>query len=174
MKIARANLRDRCRLAVAGIDKHFASEPTIPVDGTSMTPADMKKALQSSIAAADSTQAARAAWTGASSKETALHDSTIALLSSLRSFVVLKFGSQNQATLADFGFTPRTRKAPTAETKAAAAEKSLATRAARHTMGPRQKAKVKGAAAATPTTAPAATPAPTSPTPAVPGTAPKS
>ena len=51
------------------------------------------------------------------------------------------------------------------ETKAAAADKSLATRAARHTMGPKQKAKIKGTVAVT---APATTPAATAPAAASP------
>ena len=163
MKIDRTTLRDRCRLAAAGIDKYFANEPTIPIDGVAITPADLKKALQKHVDAADATQAARAVWLGASSAEASLHDATVSTLSSLRSFVVLKFGSKNEAKLVDFGFTPRTRKVPSAETKAAAAEKAAATRAARHTMGKRQKAKIKATVA--PATPSAATepPAPTAP-----------
>jgi hypothetical protein len=166
MKIDRTTLRDRCRLAAAGIDKYLATEPTLPIDGAAITPADLKKSLQKQIDAADSTQAARAAWLSASAAEAALHDATVSTLSFLRSFVALKFGSKNEATLADFGFTPRTRKVPSAETKAAAAEKAAATRAARHTMGKRQKAKIKGTVApsapahATPGVATATRPAP--------------
>ncbi len=158
MKINRTTLRDRCRMAAAGIDKYLANEPSIPIDGTAMTPADLKKALQKHIAAADGTQAAHAAWLSASGAETTLHDDTVSTLASLRSFVVLKFGSKNQTTLTDFGFPPRVRKVPTPETKAAAAEKAAATRAARHTMGKRQKAKITGTVAPV-ATGPAAAPA---------------
>ncbi len=173
MKIDRTTLRDQCRLAATGIDKHFSNEPTIPIDGTAMTPVDLKKALQKHVDAADATQAARATWISASSTEASLHDTTVATLASLRSFVVLKFGSKNQSMLADFGFTPRTRKVPSAEAKAAAAEKAAATRAARHTMGKRQKAAIKGVVAPA-AAAPAASQAgPAAPAPATTVTPPK-
>ena len=169
MKIDRTTLRDRCRMAMAGIDKHFASDPSIPVNGSDKTPADVKGALQSNITAADTTQATRATWLAASHAEQALHDSTVSLLATLRSYVVLKLGTE-AATLADFGFSPRTRQVPTVETKAAAAAKSLATRAVRHTMGSRQKAKITGTVTPPAGPEPVTAPAPTGP--AVPGVAP--
>jgi hypothetical protein len=165
MKIARTTLRDRCRLAMAGIDKYLASEPTIPLGGFAKTPADAKRALQSTIDAADATQKARAVWIDSSAAEQSLHDSTTSMLNKLRSFVILKFGDNALGTLAEFGFQPSKRTVPDVETKAAAADKSLATRAARHTMGPKQKAKIKGTVAVT---APATTPAATAPAAAAP------
>jgi hypothetical protein len=144
MKINRTTLRDRCRLAMAGIDKYLASETSIPLDGSPKAPADIKKALQGTIDSADATQAARGKWLDASRSEVAQNDATLALLASLKSFVLLKFGSASVATLADFGFTPRKQTPKTVETKVVAAEKSLATRKARHTMGSKQKAKIKG------------------------------
>jgi hypothetical protein len=168
MKVARTTLRDRCRLAMAGIDKYLASEPTIPLDGSANAPADIKKVLQNTIDAADATLAARAVWVASSSAEQALHDSTLSMLASLRSFVMLKFGSNAIATLADFGFEPRKRTVPAVETKAAAVDKSLATRAARHTMGPKQKAKIKGTVAVTAPATPPAAPAPAAASPATP------
>jgi hypothetical protein len=47
-------------------------------------------------------------------------------------------------TLSQFGFEPRKPRKRTAVAKAAAAQKSRATRAERHTMGPRQKAAIRG------------------------------
>ncbi len=133
----------------------------------------MKKALQNTINTADATEAARAVWVASSATEKGLRGTTVSTLSSLRTFVMLKFGSNALATLADFGFQPRKQTAPTVETKAAAAEKSLATRAARHTQGPKQKAKIKGTVPVTePATTPAApapaAPAPTAASPAAP------
>jgi hypothetical protein len=144
MKPNRTTLRDRCRMAMAGIDKHLASETTIPLDGAAKAPADIKKALQGTIDAADATQAARANWLDASRAERSQGDGIVSLLASLRAFVILKFGGADVATLADFGFTPRKQTPKTVETKAVAVEKSLATRKARHTMGSRQKEKIKG------------------------------
>lgn len=144
MKPNRTTLRDRCRMAMAGIDKHLASETTIPLDGAAKAPADIKKALQGTIDSADATQAARAQWLDASKAEGNQSDTIVPLLASLRAFVILKFGSADVSTLADFGFTPRKQTPKTVGTKAVAIEKSLATREARHTMGSRQKEKVKG------------------------------
>jgi hypothetical protein len=168
MKIDRTTLRDRCRMAMAGIDKYLASEATIPLDGTATPPADVKKGLQNTINAADATEAARAVWLASSAAEQGLRDTTVSTLTSLRSFVMLKFGSNAIATLADFGFQPRKRTAPTVETKAVAAEKSLATRTARHTLGPKQKAKIKGTVAVTAPATPPAAPEPTAASPAAP------
>jgi hypothetical protein len=82
--------------------------------------------------------------------------------------VLAQFGDTQAASsvLADFGFTPQKVPAITAEAQATAVEKNRATRAARHTMGPKQKKLVTGTVA--PTTAPSpATPAPTpAPSPA--------
>jgi hypothetical protein len=56
--------------------------------------------------------------------------------------------------LGDFGFQNPTRKAPSEATKAAAVAKRAATRGARHTMGKRQKAQIKGEVQATPAAPP--------------------
>jgi hypothetical protein len=81
--------------------------------------------------------------------------------------------------LADFGLTPKkVPTPPTVEAKAAAAAKRASTRAARGTMGSKQKQDVKGdvtGVTVTPVTAPTAKPVATSPAPApataTPGTA---
>ncbi len=54
------------------------------------------------------------------------------------------FGSEPDV-LADFGLHPKARAQPTVEAKTAAAAKRKATRAARHTTGPKKKLSVKGA-----------------------------
>jgi hypothetical protein len=75
----------------------------------------------------------------------------------LVTFVRAAFGSSPDV-LADFGLHPPKVRAPlTVEAKTAAAAKRKATRAARHTQGAKQKAKVKGAVTGiivTPVTAP--------------------
>jgi hypothetical protein len=52
--------------------------------------------------------------------------------------------SKAAAVLADFGLVPTRQGKKTPAVLAAAADKAQATRAARHTMGKRQKAKIKG------------------------------
>jgi hypothetical protein len=74
----------------------------------------------------------------------------------LRAFVINLFKGQTNV-LADFGITVIARQVPTVDTKAAAALKAKATRAARGTGGKRQKAKIKGAVPTAPATTPPAT-----------------
>jgi hypothetical protein len=62
----------------------------------------------------------------------------------VKSFLRALYGAGNEA-LADFGMTARPPRKPTVPTKAAAVEKSAATRTARHTLGTRQKAAIHGA-----------------------------
>ena len=70
------------------------------------------------------------------------------------SFVRATFGASPD-TLADFGLKPKKVPAPlTTEQKAAAAAKRAATRAARHTMGAKQKKSVKGTVPTTVTSTP--------------------
>ena len=71
----------------------------------------------------------------------------------LHAFVVNQFGATNGA-LADFGMKPRTTKQRTSAQKAETAQKAAATRTARHTVGPRQKAQIHGAPAPTTPDAP--------------------
>ena len=68
---------------------------------------------------------------------------TDALYAALRSFTHNQHKPRPEV-LAEFGMTLPSRQAPSAETLAAAVEKRAATRVARHTMGKRQKMKVKG------------------------------
>ena len=174
MNINRTSLRDRCRLASVGVDKHLAAEPAIPVgDGVTKKAADVKATLQNTINAADATQVARSQWIDASATEKSLRKSTVATLGAIKTFVILKFGSKDTATLADFGFSAPKQPQVTVDTKAAAVTKRAATRAARHTMGPPQKAKVTGATAATAASpgTPATATAPSAQAPAVTGPA---
>jgi hypothetical protein len=60
------------------------------------------------------------------------------------------FGSQLD-TLVAFGLTARAKHVATSEEKLAATAKAKATRAARHTMGSRQRAAIKGAVVASET-----------------------
>jgi hypothetical protein len=59
------------------------------------------------------------------------------------SFIITQFKNQ-PSIVAEFHITLNERKRPDVNTSAAAAEKRRATHAVRHTMGRRQKAKIKG------------------------------
>ncbi len=66
--------------------------------------------------------------------------------------------------LSDFALSPRKLHVPTPEQKAKANAKAKATRAARHTMGPKQKLAIKGAAPQATPAAPATANVPTAQT----------
>jgi hypothetical protein len=105
----------------------------------------------------------------AATTEKAFHDAVTAQHAAIAkgnaNLTALKMLVRNQlggtaGVQGDFGFQTPTRQTPSEETKAAAVAKRKATRAARHTMGKRQKAKVKGQVQP----APATSPAPSKPT----------
>ena len=84
------------------------------------------------------------------------------VLRGYQSLLLVTYGNA-PATLADYGLAPRKGPTPqSANVKAAAVAKRAATRTARHTMGKKQKAEIKGAEPVTTGSAPA-TAAPASP-----------
>jgi hypothetical protein len=145
--------------------KHMASTTAFIVDGVSRAPADVEKTLQGSIDAADATAAATATFHKATAAEREATKAGDALYRGMRGYLVNQYKLQPDV-LADFGIELTNRQVPDASTVAEAVAKRADTRAARHTMGKRQKAAVKG------TSAPkGATPA-ASATPAAPQAAP--
>src|ERR1019366_6620483 len=181
MNTSKANRSDRNRKAIVGVRKQYATTPTIVLDGVSFTPATIVQALQASIDAADATTAAAAAFhKGAAAAPTAatavFHKAVAAeqaasfeadtVYKGLRTLVTSQFKTSPD-TLAAFGFTLPARREPDAATVASGVEKNKATRTARHTMGKRQKAGIKGTVAGdapvTTMTATAAPPPPVTP-----------
>jgi len=150
------------RQAIAGIRKHFASAPTMVLGGTPTTPNDAIATLQGSIDAIDAASASEQAFHGAVAAQHAAIAKGSGLLTDLKTLVKSQLGS-SEGVLGEFGFTTPSRQTPDEATKAAAVAKRAATRAARHTLGKRQKLAVKGdvkGADATPaTSAPAPSPA---------------
>jgi hypothetical protein len=160
--------KDRLRLIASGVQKLFPSGQKILAGQTLNLPTDVVNLIQTDIALTDAADKARAAWLAAVQVQSDSHQKLAPVLRAFKRMVLAQLGDTQDAasTLADFGFTPQKVGAPTAETKAAAVEKSRATRAARHTMGPKQKKSVTGTVG--PTAPSPATPAP-SPTPTAAG-----
>ena len=166
MNTSKANRSDRNRKAIVGVRKQYATTPTIVLDGVSFTPATIVQALQASIDAADATSAAAAVFHKAVAAEQATSVEADTVYKGLRTLVTSQFKTSPD-TLAAFGFTLPARREPDAATVASGVEKNKATRTARHTMGKRQKAGIKGTVAGdapvTTTTATAAPPPPVTP-----------
>jgi hypothetical protein len=153
MNINRDKSINNNRQAIAGVQKHFSSTPTLAIDGTSMAPNDVIATFQAAIDATDAATSAEKAFHDAvAAKKAALAKSNVHLRA-LKTLVQNQLGSSQEA-LGDFGFSSPSRQAPDEATKAAAVAKRAATRAARHTMGKRQKAPIKGVAPTTPSPGP--------------------
>ena len=141
-----------------GINKHSAAMPTVIVSGAAVPLKDITDTLQARIQAARNVAPAKATWLVAVQADRDQRANSKTLIKVLEQALVLHFNGQVE-TLADFGLTGRKPTVVSPETRVAAAAKAKATRAARHTMGKKQKAKIKGTVpAAAPEVPPTATP----------------
>jgi hypothetical protein len=128
-----------------GLDEYAAMTPSIVVGGAPMQTRDIAAALQARIVAARAVTSSRATWQAAVQAEREERAKTKALVSVVKQTLLASFAGQVD-TLARFGLTPRKPRVVSPDTQVAAAAKAKATRAARHTMGKRQKAEIKGVA----------------------------
>jgi predicted Fe-Mo cluster-binding NifX family protein len=149
-----------------GVNKHFAKVKSLTVGGDEYTPKSLLAVLAAedeASSAVDSTRAQLEAQvvTHRSAKVTAG-----ALRSALKVYILGTYGKKAVQMLGDFGMSvPKAPGARTVDEKSKAVAKNLATRAARHTMGKKQKLRITGDVSPTATTAetssssaPAATP----------------
>ncbi len=156
--------KDLLRLIISGVQKHFPSGQLVLAGQTFNMPTDLVKSIQTDIDATDATDKARAGWLAVVQAQTDSHQKVGPVLRALKRQVFAQFGDTQDAssTLADFGYTPQKVAEKSSADKAAAAEKSRATRTARHTMGKNQKKEVTGTVA---TSVPAPTTPASPPTP---------
>jgi hypothetical protein len=142
---------------VAGTNKHFATVNEVKVASVSYTPSQATTQLQAIATLRNDVDAAKASLKARLAAEKADLPALRIFLDAYVAFVKAAF-SASPDVLADFGLRPKKARTPlTVEEKAAAAAKRKATRAARHTMGTKQKKGVKGAVTGvvvTPVTAP--------------------
>jgi hypothetical protein len=154
---------------IDGLNKHSQTIPSLVIGGTSLTTAAIIGILQARLATANAAQSTRATWQTAVKADKDERAKTKSFTSGLRQALHVAFDGSIDA-LADFGLVPRKPHVISPEKKAAATAKALATRAARHTMGKKQKAAIKGTVPATAPATPPAAPAPVAapPTPVAP------
>ena len=144
----------RVKQAIVGVNKYYGGQASLTLDGTQYTPASLVQLLQSFVDLDALLTASKAKAHEQVGQEKVLYTQVRIVLQALHGYVVSTFGNKAAAVLADFGFTPTKRTQPKVAVKMEAQKQSAATRAARHTMGQKQKKGVKGAAGA-----PAPTPA---------------
>jgi hypothetical protein len=174
----KTTLQQRARGLIAGTQKHLSNE-TLSFNGATFEPTALTQLFQQLIDALVRADAVKANWKDALKAMKDAKAAVVPTLGAYQSYVVNRFGNA-PSTLEDFGIAPCKVRAPlTAEQKALAVAKRKATRAIRHTLGPKQKKNVKGTLPAnTPNTGAPQTSTPTTPstatTPAAPAPKPAS
>jgi hypothetical protein len=141
---------------IAGTNKRLAGRTQVLIAGSSYTPAQAIEKLQAIVNLRSDVDVAKASTKAKLASEKADMPALRAFMGAFVTFVKAAFSSQPDA-LADFGLHPKARTPLTVEQKTAAAAKRKATRAARNTMGSKQKKSVKGdvtGVTVTPITAP--------------------
>jgi hypothetical protein len=164
-----------------GLTKHAAAIASLVVGGVTVSNKDIVTTLQARITARENAANTRATWRAAVQGDKSQSSTSRALVSGVKQALQVMFAGQIEI-LGDFGLTARKPRTPlTPEQKVAAVKKAEATRAARHTMGPKKKATITwdnptgtapaampsvSAPSATPAPAPAPSPAPVAVSPA--------
>jgi hypothetical protein len=174
-RVTKVMLAQRVRDLIAGTQKHPLSG-SVSLDGQSFTTDTLVQELQVLANAFSPVDTAKASWKDAMKNLADAKTKVAPVMAAYRTYLVTSYGNAS-TTLVDFGLTPRkARTPPSAEQVVTAVAKRAATRAARHTAGPKQKAAIKGsvdvAVVTTPTPTPSAAPAPATPSPASPATPP--
>jgi hypothetical protein len=135
------------RTLIGGLVKHATEIPSMVISGSFMTNKDLVATVQTRVDSAQAVLSTRASWLTAVQAERDERAGTKTYVSGLRQALLVAFGNQVD-TLADFGLTARALHVRTPEERLAVAAKGAATRAARHTMGARQKKAIHGSVAA--------------------------
>jgi len=145
-KIRSLNARTaRATKLIAGAKKRFPNGSQVLLfGGMTMTVDQVTGAMQTLVDNRGATETSKAATATQVASEQAQAASLVAILIAFTTFVRAMFGEQADA-LTDFGLAPTTVPTPlTAEQKAVAAAKRMATREARGTTSKKAKKNVKG------------------------------
>ncbi len=140
---------EHARKLKAGVLQHLAGEPQIVLDGKATTPTEIETVCDTFVQAVGAATAARAAWKELVAAQKAAASAYRVLEVAMHKFLVLKYGATSKI-LADFGWEPKQRQPLPVAEKAAAADKTRATRKARGTKGSKQRKAIHGDPAAPP------------------------
>jgi hypothetical protein len=128
----------------AGVQKHFASTTPILIAETSFSPAQLAAKLERLAFLRSEVEAAKAALKGKLEDEKREGPALRVLYFAVISFVRVAYEGAPEI-LADFGLAPRkTRRPLSGEEMVAAVAKRASTRAARGTIGKKEKAAIRG------------------------------
>jgi hypothetical protein len=143
-KISETTKRAQASGILKGLAKRFKPREKLMIAGTVYTIPELTAILRGHLAALTELRTLRAALAGKVQVERGIAKQVSELRAHLLLFIESRFG-RNPVTLGDFGFQMPKKPGPkTVEAKVLGAQRLRATRKARHTMGKRQRAKVKG------------------------------
>jgi hypothetical protein len=128
---------------IEGLQKHASTMTNLIVQNQTVTATQAIATLQARIDAITAAQTAKIAWIDAAQQQDKELASTDTFVEALVTVIRGMFAG-SASTLADFGISPKKATKLTAEQQALASQKRRATREARHTMGSKQKAGIKG------------------------------
>jgi hypothetical protein len=129
---------------IAGTNSQFTKTQKLSFASDTYTPAQVLAQLTLFVTLRQAVDTARAALAAKLSAEDAQLPALRAFMKTYKAFVKATYANSPDV-LAAFGLAPKTKKAPTVQTLAAATAKREATRTARGTKGSVQKKGVKGA-----------------------------
>jgi hypothetical protein len=156
-RVSKQYVIGRMQRLSAGLRQHLSGQ-LLTLAGQSVKVEDVLDELDGYVGQLNTTDAAHANWLAEVKATQVLEDGKInPRVAALENYLRSLYGASSQ-TLDSFGMTPRKVRARTVRAKAESAAKSAATRVARHTLGPRQKAAIHGVVAPPSETAPPATP----------------
>jgi hypothetical protein len=142
-RVARSRIQTSDDTLSAGLAKHASTFNSFIPAGKTVRTADVIALLQGRKNTGTAAASGKTAWQAALAADRSELARTDAVVSGIKqSLQLMCEGSVD--VLADFGLSPRKPRAVSPAVKVIAAAKAKATRAARHTMGPKQKAAIRG------------------------------
>ena len=145
MKTNKTTQAQQNKKIIEGFNEHYKPSQVISINGRQERVAELVQRIQNVVDLAKSSADAQATWREAVRVEREGTKAIAATVRAVRNIIAGAFG-ENSKQLLDFGFTPRKRTKTTVEVKAEAVKKLRSTREARHTMGAKEKRKIKGGA----------------------------
>ncbi len=134
---------------ISGIKKRFANVPTLTFANATYATADLVALFQSVLDTTAATAPLKAQWQQSVQVARDTAGKVGPILRAFKAYVRALFAGNAEA-LTDFGMSASTPRTPTVAAKAKAVAERSATRAARRTMGKRQRQAIKGTLPATP------------------------
>ncbi len=144
MNTSKSDMQARDHKVLAAIGKYFTKR-TVIVNGVTHTGKTLLGVFQRALDTADALDAARASAHSALKEQQHAQGEADAMYDALKATIAVAAG-QDSTEYREFGFPARRTAKKSAQAKAQAVIKQRETRAARHTMGPEQKAHIHGEA----------------------------